>query len=541
MNSSRICKSALGHVRLILACAAIGLVGSALAQAPELSPVDVVISGGSLFDGGTGAPHTADVAIAGDRIVYVGVDAAKRYRARTVIDARGMIVAPGFIDAHTHPDTYVRSDDPKERLNAPWLFQGVSTLMIGGDGGGTPDVGDEAAWFKQHAIGTNLAPYVGFGAVRKRVLNMDARAPDAEELKRMEGLVAKGMCEGAFGFSTGLFYAPQSFSKTDEVIALAREAARRGGIYDSHIRDESSYTIGLLGAIKEAIQIGHDAGLPAHISHIKALGVDVHGDAGKVIALIDAARKSGQDVTADQYPWLASGTNLQASLVPRWAVAGGRKEMLHRFDDAATLQRIKTEMRENLRRRGGSESLLLTRSGHPWTGKTLKDVAAEWRLDAVDAAVRLIRETDGVSVASFNMDDADVRQFMKQPWVITSSDGSNGHPRQYATFPEKYVKYVKDEKAISLIDFIHRSTGLSAEILGLKDRGYLRKGYFADVVVFDPARYAPKADYVHPRVLSAGVVDLLVNGQPVIAGGKLTNAAPGRLLLHTPTPGTCSK
>lgn len=528
-------------VRLALVCGMMGSLGPAMALAPNSSTADVIISGGQVFDGGVGAPHVADVVVSGDRIVYVGPEANKRYSAKSVIDAQGKIVAPGFIDAHTHPDTYVRSADPRQRLNAPWLFQGVTTLMIGVDGGGTPNVADEAAWFKQHAVGTNLAPYVGFGSVRKQVLDMDARAPNAAELQHMEGLVAKGMCEGAFGFSTGLFYAPQSYSKTDEVIALAREAAERGGIYDSHIRDESSYTIGLLGAIKEAIQIGHDAGMPTHIAHIKALGVDVHGDAGKVIALVDAARQSGQQVTADQYPWLASGTNLQASLVPRWAVAGGRSEMLRRFSDAGTLQKIKLEMKENLRRRGGSESLLLTKAGHPWTGKTLKDVAAEWKLDAVDAAVKLMRETDDVSVASFNMDDADIREFMKQPWVITSSDGSDGHPRQYATFPEKYVKYVKGEKAISLLDFIHRSTGLSAEILGLKDRGYLRKGYFGDVVVFDPAKYAPKADYVHPRVLSVGVVDLLVNGQPVIAEGKLTNAAPGRFLLHTPTAGTCTK
>ncbi len=506
----------------------------------RLQPADTIIRGGTVYDGSAGAPVSADVVVSGDRIVYVGPEARMRYTAPAVVDASGMIVAPGFIDAHTHPDTYVRSKDAKERLNAPWLFQGVSTLMIGVDGGGTPDVADEAAWFGQHHMGTNLAPYVGFGPVRKKVLGMAARAPDPQELEGMQALVAKGMCEGAFGFSTGLFYAPQSFSKTDEVVALAREAAMRGGIYDSHQRDESSYTIGLVASTKEALAIGREAGLPVHIAHIKALGVDVHGESGELIALIDAARRAGQEVTADQYPWLASGTSLGAALLPRWAVAGGRPALLRRLADAATRDRIRSEVRENLRRRGGSESLLLTSSGQPWTGKTLQQVATTWQVDPVEAALRLVQENKRVQVASFNMDDADVKRLMQQPWVITSSDGNDGHPRQYATFPKKYAKYVRNTGTIDLGAFIHRSTGLSAETLGLEKRGYLREGYFADVLVFDPERFAPKADYTHPRVLSEGVVDLWVNGRKVIADGSLTGAAPGRFLLHTPTAGTCS-
>lgn len=522
----------------LLSTLAMPVDGSAMAST-RVQPADTIISGGTLYDGGAGAPLLADVVVSGDRIDYVGPDAKLRFSARHVIDARGMIVAPGFIDAHAHPDTYVRSEDATQRLNAPWLFQGVSTLMIGVDGDGTPDIADEVAWFTQHGIGTNLAPYVGFGPVRKQVLGMAARAPSMQELDRMRALVAKGMCEGAFGLSTGLFYAPQSFAKTDEVVALAREAAVRGGLYDTHQRDESSYTIGLIASTKEAIAIGREANLPVHIAHIKALGVDVHGKAGELIALIDAARNRGEKVTADQYPWLASGTSLGAALLPRWAVAGGRVALLHRFSEPALRAKIRAEMRENVRRRGGSESLLLTTSGHPWTGKTLQEVAAGWRIDPVDAALRLLQANKHVQVASFNMDERDVRLLMQQPWVITSSDGNDGHPRQYATFPKKYVKYVRDTKVISLVDFIHRSTGLSAEMLGLKGRGYLRKGQFADIVVFDPEHYAPKADYMHPRVLSDGVVDLLINGQQVIKDGKLTGAAPGRVLLHTPTAGTC--
>jgi N-acyl-D-aspartate/D-glutamate deacylase len=504
-------------------------------------PADLLIQGGTVYTGADTPPTVADVVVIGDKIAYVGPGGAKRYAAKRVIQAKGQIVAPGFIDAHTHPDTYIRSADPKQRLNAPWVFQGVSTVIIGVDGYGTPDVAKDAAWFGEKGVGTNLVPYVGFGAVRSRVLNQDARAPSPAELDQERALVAKGMCEGAIGFSTGLFYAPQSFAKTDEVIALAKEAAKRGGIYDTHQRDESSYTLGLMGSVKEVLQIGREAGLPVHFAHIKALGVDVQGEAPQVIAAIDQARAAGEVVTADEYPWAASGSSLDASLLPRWSVDGGRPALLKRLDDPATLEKIRTEMAENMRRRGGAASLLLTAANKPWTGKTLAQMAATWNLDPRDAALKIIRD-DGhaTSVASFNMIEPDIKAFMVQPWVVTSSDGSDGHPRQYATFPMKYAKYVKAEKTITLGEFIRSSTGRTADMFKLPKRGYLKSGYFADVVVFDPDRYAPKADYVHPRELTVGVDQLVVNGKLALDAGKLTGQAPGRVILHTPPAGTCS-
>lgn len=517
----------------------LAMLGGCGLSAVSTRSASTIIRGGTVYDGSKNAPVHADVVVVDDRIVYVGPDAEKRYHAPRVVDASGLVVAPGFIDAHTHPNTYIRSSDPHERLNAPWVFQGVSTLMIGNDGGGTPDVAEQADWFAQHPVGTNLAAYVGFGDVRRRVMGMQARAPSGDELRRMQQLVATAMCEGAFGFSTGLFYAPQSYAKTDEVVALAHEAAIRGGIYDTHQRDESSYSIGLMNSTREAIEIGREAGLPVHIAHIKALGVDVHGMADDLIALIDAARATGLRVTADQYPWLASGTSLGAVLLPRWAVAGGRSELLQRLADPDAMAKIRPAMRDNLRRRGGSASLLLTTSDKPWTGKTLEQVATGMDVDAIEAALRLIKANEHIQVASFNMAEDDVDLLMKQPWVITSSDGNDGHPRQYATFPKKYVKYVKKNKVITMTGFIHRSTGLSADILGLEQRGYLRPGYFADVLVFDPDEFAPVADYTHPRRLSRGVDYLLVNGHFVIDGGKLTGEAPGRMLLHEPTAGTC--
>lgn len=509
--------------------------------------VDVLIRGGTIHDGGTGEPYVGDVAIVGDRIVHVGTGVT--FKADRTIDASGMIVAPGFIDPHTHADSFIRSPNAATRVNAAWLNQGVTSVVIGVDGAGTPDVEADAAKLVASGIGTNIIPFIGFGAVRQRVLGQDARAPDAAERARMQALVAKGMCEGAIGLSSGLFYAPQSFAKTEEVVAVAREAARRGGMYDTHQRDESSYTIGLLGSVKEAIAIGREAGMPVHFAHIKALGVDVQGQAQAVIDMINAARAAGQEVTADQYPWLASGSSLDASLLPGWAVDGGSQALLKRLDDPAQLARIRAEMQENMRRRGGAKSLLLIAQGFEWTGKTLEQMATQWQIDPRDAALRIIRSGiearqggkagRGTSVASFNMAQPDVDLFMQQPWVVTASDGSDGHPRMFATFPEKYRRYVKERQVISLPMFIRQSTGLTADMYRLDRRGYLRPGYYADVVVINPAAYAPKADYIHPRELSVGVAKLFVNGTLAVDNSKVTGATTGRALLR-PTPAGCS-
>ncbi|WP_211260701.1 N-acyl-D-amino-acid deacylase family protein [Pseudoxanthomonas dokdonensis] len=522
--------------------------GQAAGDAPvaALTQVDVVIRGGTVYDGSGGDPRQQDVVVSDGRIVALTDDASRHYRARRLLDAKGMVVAPGFIDAHAHPKTYITSPDASVRRNLPWLYQGVTTLMVGVDGDGSPRVAEQRRWFDNHGVGTNLAPYVGFGPVRRAVLREDDRHPDADELQAMRELVANGMCEGAFGFSTGLFYAPQSFADTDEVVALAHEAALRGGIYDTHQRDESSYTLGLLDSTREALEIGRRAGLPVHIAHLKALGVDVQGQAGALVRLIDDARTQGQQVSADQYPWLASGTNLKSALFPLWAQDGGRSALLQRLRDPTLRARIGQQMQDNLRRRGGAESLLLTAAGHPWTGKRLSQVAGEWGIDAVDAAIRIVEGDDrppGVrsagSVASFNMAEDDVRLLMRQPWVITSSDGSDGHPRQYATFPKKYVDYVQRDQLLGLGEFIHRSTGLSARLLGLHKRGLLRPGYHADIVVFDPVKYAPRADYLHPQELSLGVQSLLVNGRLAIDQGEATDVLAGKLLHHVPTAGSC--
>jgi N-acyl-D-aspartate/D-glutamate deacylase len=516
-------------MRTLCALLMLGLAGPILGASPVEEPVDLLIRGGTVYTG-SDAPFTGDVAIAGDRILRVGrrlTGAAKR-----VIDARGMIVAPGFIDPHTHMGEDLASEDPRTRLIPAFLMQGVTTAFIGNDGGGDPDVARVLGSAATRPVGINYAAYVGFGAIRQQVMSAANRPPSDAELGRMRSLVAGAMCRGAMGLSTGLFYAPQSFAKTDEVVALAREAGRRGGTYDSHLRDESSYTIGLAAAVDEAIAIGREARLPVHISHIKALGVDVHGQAPAIVARVEAARRAGQAVTADQYPWSASGTSLAAALVPLWAQDGGRAKLLERLDD----RRLRAGMAENLRRRGGPAALLVTQGA--LSGRTLADIARDRGEDPVAAAVAVIRQGDP-AVASFNQIEPDITAFMRRPWVMTGSDASAGHPRTYGSFARKYAKYVDSETILNLRQFIERSSTLAADTFRLEGRGRLKAGAFADVVVFDPRRYAARATYAQPALTAAGVRTVVVNGILAVDEGVLTGRAAGRALPHRPTPGTC--
>ncbi len=487
---------------------------------------DYLITGGMVFDGTGGPGVPANVGVDDGQIVYVGpADAA--HSADTVVDARGLVVAPGFIDPHTHALALSGNEGPVPLTG--YLTQGVTTVFSGNDGGGPVDIGGTLTKLEARGLGANMALYIGHGNVRRKVMGMAARAPSAEELGAMEVLVSKAMMEGAFGLSTGLFYAPGSFAETDEVIALARIAAKHGGIYDSHIRDESNYGIGLVAAIDEVIEIGRRTDIPVHISHIKALGVDVWGLSAEVIAHVDKARAEGVEITADQYPWRASGTGIGASLVPRWAMAGGREAMITRFDAPETAMRIRTEMRENMRRRGGPASLLLTGGSEDWQGMTLDDYATSRGEDPIETALHIVREGDA-SVASFNMNEDDIKAFMKQPWVMTGSDGSGGHPRLFASFPRKYQKYVIEEGVLTLAEFIQKSTSLAADALGLEGRGQLKPGYHADIVVFDPETYAPRATFTEPTLLSNGVRYLFVGGAPAIWGGDVTGASHGKAL-----------
>jgi N-acyl-D-aspartate/D-glutamate deacylase len=505
------------------------IVAALLLSAPcftTAQKLDLIIRGGTLINGSGSPAQKADLGIAGDRIVFVGSSNGKQ--AARVIDATGLVVTPGFIDPHTH--TAGDLSDPKRSRNDAYLMQGVTTVATGNDGDSPKDVGATLAKWERQGIGTNAALFIGQGTVRGEVMKMSDGKPTDEQLAQMRHLVEAAMQQGAIGISTGLYYAPGSYSSTEEVIELAKVAAQYHGIYDTHMRDESSYTIGLLGSVRETIRIGREAHLPVMISHIKALGVDVWGQSAEVIKVVDDARREGVNVIASQYPYTASGTSVTAALVPRWAEANGA--LLKNLDDPAVHARLVNEMNQNLVRRGGADSLLMTAPrDKSITGKTLAAVAKERNESPVDAAIEIIK-SGGSAVASFNMKESDIEAFMRQPWVMTCSDGSEGHPRKYGTYPRKIHDYVYQRHVISLEAAVRSSTSLPAETLRLKDRGLLKAGYFADVLVFDPKTFQDRATYESPRVLASGVRYLTVNGRLAIDGGSLTTALAGKALKH---------
>jgi N-acyl-D-aspartate/D-glutamate deacylase len=502
---------------------------SAPAQSSQrISKLDILIRGGGVIDGAGTDAIKADVGIAGGRIVFVGDAAKENLQSERVIDATGLTVAPGFIDPHTHADDDLF--DPKRGSNLAFLSQGVTTVFIGADGRSRIPLGKALEQLQSQGVGTNVASFVGHGAVRQAVLGMSDGAPTPEQLEKMKSLVRQGMEDGALGLSTGLYYAPGSYAKTEEVIELAKVAAERGGAYDTHQRDESSYTIGLLGSIEEVIRIGREAKIPVHISHIKALGADVWGQSALAVEIINRARAEGVNVTANQYPYIASGTGLSASLLPRWAEAGGRQELLKRINDPAIRPKLISEMEQNLKRRGGANSLLI-RGGvdRSLIGKRLDEIAKSRGKSPVETALEIIK-TGNAGVTSFNMTESDIENFMKQPWVVTGSDGSGGHPRKYGTYPRKIREYVFNRRVITLPRMIQASSLQVAETFKLKDRGKLSTGFFADVIVFDEKTIADRATYENPEVFSEGMKYVIVNGKLAFDGGKYTGALAGKAL-----------
>jgi N-acyl-D-aspartate/D-glutamate deacylase len=496
------------------------------------TPVDVLIRGGTVHDGSGNPPRITDVGIRGDRIAFMGDAAAARVTGTRTIEARGLIVAPGFIDPHNHVLAGVSGSASAERRQAASaLTQGITTVTISPDGRGPIDIAQTMTELGQAGVGPNVYALVGFGTVRQRVLGNSSAPATPAQVDSMRALIDRAMREGAFGVGAGLFYAPQSYSTTEEVIRVVSVAKPYGGVYDSHQRDESSYSMGLMNSVREAIRIGRESGLTTNIGHVKALGVDVWGYADSVLRLMREARAQGHMVVADQYPWTASGTGLSAALVPRWAQAGGRDSLRARLADAATRERVLVEMRDNLRRRGGDSTLLLIGGGanaRPYIGKTLRDVATERDKPAVEAALEMIETGLDMSVASFNMTEQDIETFMKDPFVMTGSDGSGGHPRAFGTYPRKIRRYVLDKPVITMARMVQASSAQVAEVYGIPQRGRLTEGFFADVIVFDPTTIREMATYVEPELPSVGMRWVFVNGREVVADGRLTATMAGR-------------
>jgi N-acyl-D-amino-acid deacylase len=520
---------------ILLACVAVvasWFLPLPLAGADE--PKGYFIHNAIVIDG-TGKPgYQGSVLIRGDKIVAVGN--IEKPADAVVIDGTGLIICPGFIDLHTHCDAGLIAKTG--RANANYIAQGVTTVVTGNCGSGPVDFGARAKQLEENGVATNVIHQAPHNSIRQQVMGNQNRPPTADELQQMKSLVDQAMRDGCFGMSTGLIYNPGTYAKTDELIALARVVAKHGGHYASHIRNEST---GLLAAIEEAITIGRESGCPVHISHIKASGRAAHGLSAQAVALIETARKSGLTVTADQYPYIASSTSLRATLVPPQYREGSSADFVARLDDLQTGPRLKADIEKALNGRDGGKAIQIARyaKNPQWQGKRITDIAEAEGKEPIDIVLEIERN-DGAQIVNFAMNEEDVRLYMKQPWVATASDGgvqtpgpTVPHPRSYGTFPRKIGFYSIEEKLIPLEQAIRSSSGLPADILQLTDRGYLKPGQFADVVVFDPQTYREKATFDKPHQYAEGVRWLFVNGIPAIADRKRDDTAlAGRVLRH---------
>ena len=525
---------------------------------------DTVIRNGLIYDGSGKAPYHGDVAIDADRISYAGPHAPGT--GRTEIDAGGKAVSPGFINMLAHPEESLLVD--KRALSD--ITQGVTLEVMGEDSMGplTPSMkaqmkshqgdlhydidwttlGEYLEKLQSKGIAPNVAAFVGAGTVRINVLGEDNVQPTPEQLLQMRGLVRQAMQEGALGVTTALIYNPNTYAKTPELIALASESALCGGMYIAHMRSEGDR---IVEAVQETIDIAKGSGAPAEIYHLKVAGRVNWGKLDQVIAQVQAARASGTRITADMYLYTAGATGLDVSM-PAWVQEGGLDKWIARLKDPAIRARVLAEMRdpsptwENLLQRAGPKGALLLEFKNPalkpLTGKTLDEVATMRGVSAEETAMQLVVE-DGsrVGTAYFLMSEDNVRREMALPWVSFGSDASapapegvflqsNEHPRAYGNFVRVLAKYVRDEKVISLQEAIRKLSALPAQNLSLKDRGMLRKGYFADVVIFDPRTVQDHATYERPHQLSTGVEEVWINGIAAVHNGQATGLPSGRFV-----------
>lgn len=500
---------------------------------------DLLLTGGTVIDGTGAAGRGADVAIRDGRIVAVGADLPRDSTTRT-IDAAGHVVAPGFIDLHAHLDPLLRLPGAESAVR-----QGVTTALGGPDGTSPWPLAAYLDSASMLGLGINVAFLVGHNTIRGQVMGRENRAPTADELARMKGMVAQGMDEGAFGLSTGLRYIPGAFSETDEVVELSAVAAERGGIYTSHLRDEGMQ---LIAGVAEAIDIGRRAGIPVVLTHHKVIGRPMWGSSERTLAMVDSARAAGIDVMADQYPYTASYTGISV-LVPQWALAGGDDAFVERIADPALRDSIVSGIIWNIENdRGGGDlsrvQLALVEWDRSLEGRTLADWATRENLPLTPAtgAELVIRamERGGASAIYHVMDEGDVERIMRHPFTAIGSDGrlvqpgeGHPHPRWYGTFPRVLARYVRERGVLTLEEAIRKMTVLPADRLGLTDRGRIVEGAAADIVIFDPATVVDRATFEAPHQYPDGIPYVIVNGVPVVDGGVYTDARPGEVLRRT--------
>ena len=511
---------------------------AAPADAQE-APFDLLIRGGRVVDGAGNPWVLADIAVRGDRIARIGhlpdADAGR------VIDADGLVVAPGFIDPHTHAVRGIFDVPTADN----YLLQGVTTLTEGNDGASPWPVGEHLERIAALGISPNWGVFAGQGTIRRTVIGAADREPTRDELDRMRALVAEAMEAGALGLSTGLFYVPGSFTSTEEIVALSRIAAGYGGIYISHMRDEA---LRLLDSVEETIRIGEEAGIPVQMTHHKAISRDMWGRSADSLALVDAARARGVDITIDQYPYTASQTSITA-VIPQWAQAGGTSALLARMRDPETRRRIREEIVWRIEHdRGGGDPANIVIGLCAWDrtleGRSLADILASRDAEvtlanAADLVMEIV-ENGGARAIYHAMDEGDVERIMRHPATAIGSDGGISvfgagvpHPREYGTFARVLGRYVRERGVLTLEEAVRKMSGATAQRIGLQDRGLLREGFFADIAVFDPDRIIDHATFAQPHRYAEGVTHVVVNGVLVVDGGAHTGARPGRV-LHGP-------
>ncbi len=504
---------------------------------------DLLIRNGTVLDGTGAAAIRADVAVHRGRIVRVSRTSIPVRQAARVIDASRLVVAPGFIDLHAHIEPIGALPDAASHVR-----QGVTLAVGGPDGGGLSPFPTTLDSISRLPLGMNVAYLAGHNVIRSRVMGRDNRPPTAAELAQMERLVSEAMDAGAFGLSTGLLYVPGNYASIDEVIALARVAAQKGGFYTSHLRSEGK---GLLEGVAEALEIGRRASIPVVLTHHKALGSAQWGQSRRTLAMVDSARAAGRDVMLDQYPYTATSTGL-AVLLPQWALAGGRDGLAARAADPVLRDSILRGIIDELSNdRGGGDLRRVQFAAVAWNraleGMTLADFAAMRGLAPTpSAAAPLVLEGElagGASMIYHVMDEDDVRRILAHPWTAVASDGGltapgRGvpHPRSYGTFPRVLGEYVRRQRVLPLSEAVRKMTALPAARLGLTDRGCVREGCVADLTVFDPATVDERGTFTDPHQYPVGIPWVIVNGVPVVEQGQLGPARPGVVVRSTASP-----
>jgi N-acyl-D-amino-acid deacylase len=520
-----------------MALAFILLAWSGLVARGQSPAYDLVIRNGRIIDG-TGSPwYRGDVAVRGDTVARIAarIDAP----ATRVVDGSGRIVAPGFIDIHTHSRRGIFDVPTADN----YVRQGVTTLIEGPDGSSPVPLRPFLDRVAATPITPNFASFIGQGSVRDAVMGPVDRKATTAELDEMRALVRRGMEDGAFGLSSGLFYVPGTFTPTAEVVELARAAGSMGGIYISHMRDEASH---VLDSVRETIEIGEKGGLPAQVTHHKIIGSKNWGKSSETLRLVDEARARGVDATIDQYPYTASSTSVQAALLPAWALEGGRESLLKRIGTSSTRSEIRAEIIRSIneeRGAGDPQNVQLARCewDQALAGKRLGDVTRarglEPTVENAAETVLWIVERGGCQGIFHAINEDDLQRILKHGATMIASDGeipifgaASPHPRSYGTFVRVLGRYVRELKVIRLEEAVHKMSAFPAQRLGLNDRGVLREGLKADIVVFDANAIRDLATFEQPHQYAEGVALVVVNGQVVFEDGKMTSARPGKVL-----------